>query len=83
MGLPCLSGEPHPVTSPRLPQEGTVGGAGDTFIAAFTLALCAGAATEVAAQIGVRAATATISLPGTATCTYSSLRESSNTRMPK
>jgi len=67
-------------TSPRhfptTPQEGTVGGAGDTFIAAFTLALCAGAATEVAAQIGVRAATATISLPGTATCTYEHLRES-------
>jgi D-beta-D-heptose 7-phosphate kinase/D-beta-D-heptose 1-phosphate adenosyltransferase len=58
---------------PTTPRKGTVAGAGDTFISAFTLALCAGATATVAAQMGVEAATATISLPGTAICSYERL----------
>jgi D-beta-D-heptose 7-phosphate kinase/D-beta-D-heptose 1-phosphate adenosyltransferase len=58
------------------PQKGMVGGAGDTFLAAFTLSLCSGASAEVATQIGILAASSTITLPGTATCTHGQLRRS-------
>jgi D-beta-D-heptose 7-phosphate kinase/D-beta-D-heptose 1-phosphate adenosyltransferase len=58
---------------PTVARKGTVGGAGDTFISAFTLALCAGGSASTAAQMGVEAATAAVSLPGTATCTYERL----------
>jgi D-beta-D-heptose 7-phosphate kinase/D-beta-D-heptose 1-phosphate adenosyltransferase len=69
-----------PCHVPTTPQKGTVGGAGDTFIAAFALALCAGATPEVATQIGVQAATTAVSLPGTATCTLEDLRRSLQTK---
>lgn len=62
-----------PVHVPTVPCKGSVGGAGDTFISAFTLALCAGAEATIATQIGVKAATVAVSLPGTATCSYERL----------
>jgi len=65
-----------PLHIPTTPQKGTVGGAGDTFIATFTLALCAGTTPEVATHLGVQAATTAVSLPGTATCTLNHLQRS-------
>ena len=43
-----------------------VNGAGDTFLAAFALALCSGAPPSTAAQLGVEAATLAVARPGTA-----------------
>jgi D-beta-D-heptose 7-phosphate kinase/D-beta-D-heptose 1-phosphate adenosyltransferase len=62
-----------PIHIPTVPCKGSVGGAGDTFIAAFTLALCAGASASLATQIGVKAATVAVALPGTATCSHDRL----------
>jgi D-beta-D-heptose 7-phosphate kinase/D-beta-D-heptose 1-phosphate adenosyltransferase len=64
--------EPHYFST--TPRKGEVGGAGDTFIAAFTLSLCAGASAEVATQIGILAASTTVALPGTAACSYGHLK---------
>ena len=50
----------HPVPSPD------VNGAGDSFLAAFALALGRGAAPREAARLGVEAATVAVSRPGTA-----------------
>lgn len=49
----------HPVASPH------VNGAGDSFLAAFALALGGGAAPREAARVGVEAATVAVSRPGT------------------
>jgi rfaE bifunctional protein nucleotidyltransferase chain/domain len=43
-----------------------VNGAGDTFLAAFALALCSGAPPRMAARLGVEAATLAVAQPGTA-----------------
>ncbi len=43
-----------------------VNGAGDTFLAAFALALCSGTPPSTAAQLGVEAATLAVARPGTA-----------------
>lgn len=47
-------------------DEPDVNGAGDTFLAAFALALCGGAGATGAARLGVEAATLAVSRPGTA-----------------
>lgn len=65
-----------PVCIPTVAKRGTVGGAGDTFISVFTLALCAGADAATATRMGVKAATIAVTLPGTATCTYDTLYRS-------
>jgi D-beta-D-heptose 7-phosphate kinase/D-beta-D-heptose 1-phosphate adenosyltransferase len=65
-----------PVLVPTVPVRGSVGGAGDTFIGMFTLALCAGADAQTASLLGVKAATVAVSLPGTASCTYNQLCQS-------
>jgi D-beta-D-heptose 7-phosphate kinase / D-beta-D-heptose 1-phosphate adenosyltransferase len=56
-----LSGKTHPV------------GAGDTYIAAFTLALASGALTSAAAEIAGRAAAVSASKEGTNVCTVQEL----------
>lgn len=49
-------------------------GAGDTFVAAFALALAAGASSEMAGELAVAAAGVAIGKDGTATCTAAELR---------
>ncbi len=56
-GVACLEG--HRVANPD------VNGAGDTFLAAFALALGSGASSYVAARLGVEAATLAVARPGT------------------
>lgn len=65
-----------PIHIPTVARKGTVGGAGDTFISAFSLALATGASAEMATSIGVQAATMVVSLPGTAACTHEQLLSS-------
>jgi D-beta-D-heptose 7-phosphate kinase/D-beta-D-heptose 1-phosphate adenosyltransferase len=50
-------------------------GAGDTFVAAFTLALAAGAHTPAAAELASVAAEVVVTRPGTATCGAAELRQ--------
>jgi len=50
----------------RAVREAHPNGAGDTFLSAFSLALCCGAAPEGAARLGVEAATLSVARPGTA-----------------
>jgi D-beta-D-heptose 7-phosphate kinase/D-beta-D-heptose 1-phosphate adenosyltransferase len=50
-------------------------GAGDTFVAAFTLALAAGVDTPRAAELASTAADVVVAKPGTATCGPEELRE--------
>lgn len=49
-------------------------GAGDTFLAAFTLSLCAGAPTSEAASIASAAAGIVVAEPGTSSCSLRDLR---------
>jgi D-beta-D-heptose 7-phosphate kinase/D-beta-D-heptose 1-phosphate adenosyltransferase len=50
-----------------------VNGAGDTYIAAFTLATAAGCPTPLCARIASAAASVVVRVPGTATCTRADL----------
>jgi D-beta-D-heptose 7-phosphate kinase/D-beta-D-heptose 1-phosphate adenosyltransferase len=52
---------------------GHPGGAGDTFIATLTLALCAGATTRDSVEIATKAATYVVSFPGTTQCSLENL----------
>jgi D-beta-D-heptose 7-phosphate kinase/D-beta-D-heptose 1-phosphate adenosyltransferase len=56
-------------------REAHPNGAGDTFLSAFALALGCGAAPEVAARMGVEAATLAVARPGTAPVGLAELRE--------
>ncbi len=60
--------EPYRTRSVPAPDHMATG-AGDTFTAAFSLSLAAGAAPEEAADIGQAAASVVVRRPGTATCT--------------
>ncbi|OAA23348.1 D-heptose-7- phosphate 1-kinase,D-heptose-1-phosphate adenylyltransferase [Frankia sp. EI5c] len=57
--LPALAQAPDEQTS----------GAGDTFVAALTLALCAGARPRTATELAATAAAVVVTSPGTSTCT--------------
>ncbi len=54
-------------------------GAGDTFVAALTLALAAGASTPEAAELASSAAAVVVAQPGTTACTARALEESIST----
>ena len=62
-----VSVEGHRVANPD------VNGAGDTFLAAFALALGGGAPSRVAARLGVEAATLAVARPGTAPVSFREL----------
>jgi rfaE bifunctional protein kinase chain/domain len=64
---------PYRTTSMPADQARTAG-AGDTYLATFTLALAAGAQTPQAAELAARAAGVVVQLDGTATCTAAALR---------
>jgi D-beta-D-heptose 7-phosphate kinase/D-beta-D-heptose 1-phosphate adenosyltransferase len=63
----------HRVHADRVPVRSSAG-AGDTFTAALTLALLAGADTVTAAELAAAAASVVIVKDGTATCSRSELR---------
>ena len=69
-------GEPPLALPPRRLEVFDVSGAGDTAIAAFTLALAAGGTAAEAAEIANHAASVVIGKLGTATLTRDELRES-------
>ena len=56
-------------------RSSTTAGAGDTFSAAFALALAVGAQTPTAAEIASAAASVVVAKPGTASCTPTELRQ--------
>ena len=58
----------------RAGRAGLADGAGDTFIAAFALALAAGGPTPVAADLAAAAASVVVARDGTATCTADDVR---------
>jgi D-beta-D-heptose 7-phosphate kinase/D-beta-D-heptose 1-phosphate adenosyltransferase len=60
----------------RAVPNARVNGAGDTFVAAFTLALAAGAHTPAAAELASAAAGVVVAKEGTAVCSAAELRES-------
>jgi D-beta-D-heptose 7-phosphate kinase/D-beta-D-heptose 1-phosphate adenosyltransferase len=66
-------------TLARPASRGCPSGAGDTFLAAFTLALTAGAETPTAAEIASAAAAVVVAKEGTAICSAKELRESLST----
>jgi D-beta-D-heptose 7-phosphate kinase/D-beta-D-heptose 1-phosphate adenosyltransferase len=68
-------GRPPYRTSARPASRGCLSGAGDTFLAAFTLALAVGADTPVAAEIASAAAAVVVAKDGTARCSAAELRE--------
>ncbi|HZV06667.1 MAG TPA: D-glycero-beta-D-manno-heptose 1-phosphate adenylyltransferase [Gemmataceae bacterium] len=62
-------------TFARPASRGCPSGAGDTFLAAFALALAAGADTPAAAEIASAAAAVVVAKEGTAVCSAAELRE--------
>lgn len=66
--------EPYRTYAKPRPQV-RVAGAGDTFLAAFTLALAAGAAVPQAAELASTAASVVVGRDGTAPCTADDLRD--------
>jgi D-beta-D-heptose 7-phosphate kinase / D-beta-D-heptose 1-phosphate adenosyltransferase len=65
--------EPYRTYAPPTPQARPAG-AGDTYISALALALAAGAATSLAAEIAAQAAGVVVSSDGTAVCSLAELR---------
>lgn len=61
-------------TYAQVPQGSRATGAGDTFVAALTLALAAGASTPAAAELASAAAAIVVGKDRTATCTVPELR---------
>jgi D-beta-D-heptose 7-phosphate kinase/D-beta-D-heptose 1-phosphate adenosyltransferase len=61
-------GAPLHRTYARPASHSRAAGAGDTFVAAFALAIAAGAAAPVAAEIASAAAAIVVAKPGTSTC---------------
>jgi len=68
--------EPYRTYAKPRPQV-RVAGAGDTFLAAFTLALAGGAPTPHAAELASLAASVVVGRDGTAPCTADDLRDAS------
>jgi D-beta-D-heptose 7-phosphate kinase/D-beta-D-heptose 1-phosphate adenosyltransferase len=64
---------PHQTRAQPVDQARTAG-AGDTYLAALTLALASGATTQEAAELAACAASIVVSRSGTAACTASELR---------
>ena len=60
----------------RPARRSSVAGAGDTFVAAFTLALAAGALAHAAAELASAAAAVVVAKEGTAVCSAAELLES-------
>ena len=68
-------GRPPYRTFARPAAHGCPSGAGDTFMAAFALALTAGADTPMAAEIASAAASVVVAKEGTAVCSIDELRD--------
>jgi D-beta-D-heptose 7-phosphate kinase / D-beta-D-heptose 1-phosphate adenosyltransferase len=68
-------GRPSHRTWPRRPPRPHSPGAGDTFAAAFALALAAGADGPTAAELATAAAAIVVGKPGTDACSEAELRE--------
>jgi D-beta-D-heptose 7-phosphate kinase/D-beta-D-heptose 1-phosphate adenosyltransferase len=68
-------GQPPYRTYARAGARTGVAGAGDTYLAAFTLSLAAGAGAEVAAEVASAAAGIVVEKDGTALCSAVELRE--------
>lgn len=66
---------PHRIFAQRSPST-NVAGAGDTFLAAFSLALATGAAPEACGEIASAAAAIVVARNYTATCSQQALRDS-------
>lgn len=83
MMLFSRDGTPPYHTPTRAKEVFDVSGAGDTAIALFTLALCAGASPQEAAEISNHASGIVVGKLGTATVTPDELRASFNTRIDR
>jgi D-beta-D-heptose 7-phosphate kinase/D-beta-D-heptose 1-phosphate adenosyltransferase len=68
-------GRPPYRTYANSPSRGCPSGAGDTFLAAFALALAAGAETSTAAEIASSAAAVVVGKEGTSICSAAELRD--------
>src|SRR5690606_9414779 len=69
-------GRPPFQTYARRRADASVAGAGDTFVAAFTLALVAGADPPTAGELASCAANAAVAMKGTAVCSLQRLQDS-------
>jgi len=73
-GAVVLAGDETPYRTYTQPAPARLAsGAGDSYVAGFTLALLAGAPPQLAAEVAQLAATAATRLPGTAVCDLSAL----------
>lgn len=73
-GAVVLAGDETPYRTYAQPAPARrASGAGDSYVAAFTLALLAGAPPQLAAEVAQLAATAVTRLPGTAVCDLAGL----------
>jgi D-beta-D-heptose 7-phosphate kinase/D-beta-D-heptose 1-phosphate adenosyltransferase len=74
------AGHPPAMTAPRPVQAACATGAGDTFAAALTLGLAAGAPVELAADLAATAAAIAVAKDGTAGCPQAELRRAFGVR---
>jgi rfaE bifunctional protein nucleotidyltransferase chain/domain/rfaE bifunctional protein kinase chain/domain len=73
-GAVVLAGEETPYRTYTQPAPSRLAsGAGDSYVAGFTLALLAGSAPQLAAEVAQLAATAATRVPGTAVCDLAAL----------
>jgi rfaE bifunctional protein nucleotidyltransferase chain/domain/rfaE bifunctional protein kinase chain/domain len=73
-GAVVLAGDETPYRTYTQPApDRRASGAGDSYVAGFTLALLAGSAPQLAAEVAQLAATAATRLPGTAVCDLAAL----------